>query len=75
MRVIPGRGWLLASIPSKPHHYAYSSMQRTLEISRWCESQFGECGVRWYANPLHKFNRTWRFRDECDLMMFLIVWG
>ena len=74
MRVIPGRGWLLASIPDYPANIQRGAY-RTEKINQWCESQFGQCGVRWYADQRRKIHNTWRFRDECDLMMFLLTWG
>jgi len=74
MRVIPGKGWLVCNIAYHP-----ATMQElwllTQEISQWCQEQFGERGARWYADPGRSIHRQWRFRDESDLMMFLMVWG
>ena len=73
MRAIPGKGWLVANIADRPATVSEIKLL-TQKISQWCQEQFGELGVRWYVDPNHSIHLQWRFRDESDFMMFLMVW-
>jgi hypothetical protein len=74
MRVIEGRGWLIA-IARKNTSGFQASIDRTKEINEWCEENFGKNGDRWYSEPRQIIQYAWRFRHEEDRTLFIMVWG
>lgn len=69
---IPGRGWWVTG-PKEERLTIEKYRQRRIDITEWCEDQFGPSGERWIG-PETGHSPQWRFKDTDDLFLFNLVW-
>jgi hypothetical protein len=54
----------------KDYHSVPDFYQQRIEMSAWCNEQFGEFGTSWIF-----YRSVWRFRYKKDFSYFMLRWA